>query len=608
MDSAASPILTRARLLWLFALICLLWIFSGLVGREPWKPDEAYSFGIVWHYIQGGNWIIPSIAEAPFMEKPPFFYLVASWVGQALHPLLDYPDAARLTNSIFYAITFLALALTARQLQRKGRERDGTVEFAPLLTVLLFMSCLGLIYRVHLMITDVALLCGFALSFYSLSLIKDRWILAAFLLGTGVGLGFMSKGILAPGTIGSICLSLFLHPQYRNRSVVQTYFLALLFCAPWLLIWPIALYGESAELFWVWFWDNNLARFIGATDMGPSAETGFYLKLWLWYGMPILPLSLIYWWHEFGEIRYRRAALVGTVLLTALLLTTAAKQFYGLPVVALLLFSAYRASRSRQEAADRFIVPVHFFAITFLVLSLSSTARELYALPLLLPLAVMASNYFSAPRPSFDRWYNLLAIVTGAVLLFLLWSAWLALLWPNLPVLGEYLQQNRPGFEVNTSTTFFWVGLLIALISSILWWLVVRTPYFLQKPVFSWTVGLTSAWCLLSTLLLPYLDYGSAYKGMLFSMREKLPDQYQCIMSLDLAEEYHALMYYYVGEKMMERTLPGQRKDCDLVFMRTKYQFVLSPGWNEIWHGSRPGDHKTFSLYQKTVPQADLNL
>ena len=164
----------------LFLLICLLWIFSGLVGHEPWKPDEAYSFGMVWHYIQAGNWVVPTIADAPFMEKPPLFYILASYSAQLFYPWLDYPDGARLTNAPFLALSFLFLGLSARKLyQREAHYGDAFY-----VSILLFMGCLGLVYRVHLMITDVALLTGFALSLYALTLLHSRYILAGVLLGT----------------------------------------------------------------------------------------------------------------------------------------------------------------------------------------------------------------------------------------------------------------------------------------------------------------------------------------------------------------------------------------------------------------------------------------
>ena len=42
-------------------LLCLAWILPGLIGHDPWKPDEAYSFGLVYHIIQSD--VVPSTGE-----------------------------------------------------------------------------------------------------------------------------------------------------------------------------------------------------------------------------------------------------------------------------------------------------------------------------------------------------------------------------------------------------------------------------------------------------------------------------------------------------------------------------------------------------------------
>ena len=32
----------------LFGLLCLAWLLPGLIAHDPWKPDEAYTFGVVY--------------------------------------------------------------------------------------------------------------------------------------------------------------------------------------------------------------------------------------------------------------------------------------------------------------------------------------------------------------------------------------------------------------------------------------------------------------------------------------------------------------------------------------------------------------------------------
>lgn len=577
-----------------FITTCMLWVFSGLVGHAPWKPDEAYSFGMILHYIEGGNWIIPKIADIPFMEKPPFFYILASYFAQIFHPWLEYHDGARLTNGFFLILTLWLLGLTYKEFHLK----KWSDSYIPYITILLFISSLGLVYRVHLIITDVALLTGFSLSLYALSLFRKKIVFASFILGTGVGLGFMSKGILAPGIIGSICLSLLIHQSFRDKRYIKFLFLALFCSSPWLLIWPVELYNQSQKLFWLWFWDNNFARFLGATDLGPQADKAFYYKILLWYAFPILPLTLIYLWKSAGNLNCRNLCFVLTFLFSILTIISDYYKFYSLPFVFLLLIMTYLL----QDKGDRFIIPIHFFAITLLILSLSSTARELYALPMLLPLSLMAGEYFLNNWRLFDQFINNVGLLFFSVLILFLWLIWLALIWPDFPYLGVYLQHKQPGFIYEFS--YFSIG--IAFFSSLLWLFVIRLNYFTLKPVIVFSYGITAIWCLLSSVLLPYLDFGMSYKGMLQSMNQKIPTHYNCISSYRLVEAYPSLVHYYIGEKMHELTGPTSKKNCNLLLIDDDDSILLSPGWEKLWSGSRSGDTRLFSLYQKENSNAHL--
>src|SRR5919201_1888811 len=69
-------------------LAAVVWLIPGLIGRDPWKPDEAYSFGLVYHIVQSGDWVIPTLAGEPFMEKPPVFYVTAALFARLLSGVL----------------------------------------------------------------------------------------------------------------------------------------------------------------------------------------------------------------------------------------------------------------------------------------------------------------------------------------------------------------------------------------------------------------------------------------------------------------------------------------------------------------------------------------
>ena len=36
----------------LLALLCATWIITGIIGHDPWKPDEAYSFGLIYYILR----------------------------------------------------------------------------------------------------------------------------------------------------------------------------------------------------------------------------------------------------------------------------------------------------------------------------------------------------------------------------------------------------------------------------------------------------------------------------------------------------------------------------------------------------------------------------
>src|SRR5712692_11869877 len=164
--SAANLQLDK-RLFFLFLVLsCLGFV---LVGHDPWNPDEAYTWGLVYHMLETGDFVIPRLAGEPFMEKPPLYFITAAISAGLFSPWLALHDAGRLASGFYIGLSLLFVWLTARELWGKSYGR---------LAVFILIGCFGVLVVSHEMITDTALLAGHAIALYGLSLSPRRAVLA----------------------------------------------------------------------------------------------------------------------------------------------------------------------------------------------------------------------------------------------------------------------------------------------------------------------------------------------------------------------------------------------------------------------------------------------
>lgn len=519
-------------------LLAGLFLALGIVGHDPWKPDEGYVFGVILDGLRSGQWTVPSLAGEPFLEKPPLYYFVGSVCARLTAPLFAPHDGARLASLLFNGITLVFVALSARRVWGRGSAVSGA---------LLLAGSLGFVLVARSMLPDLAMLSGMAMAFHGLLRATDDDRSPGILLGTGFGIAFLSKGLIGPGMLIVAMAFLALWSPVADRPRLwRTCVIAGIAALPWCLVWPMLLLHADPAAFHVWIWDNNIGRFTGASvnSLGAAAPPGFWWYTLPWYALPALPLALL----------------------------------------------ALRAGfRPRDPWAIAVCVATLGGVMT--VLLLSASARENYALPVLVPMAVLAAGGLRALGTAADR--RLAGIVFGA---FAAIAVWLTLLWlfraesrlhvPGLALLARHVpvETELPGLHwprfLGLVGSVAALGVLAATSArSVRHWF----------PV-AWIAGATLVLGAAFTLWLPWLEASKSYRAPIAAMQARLPSEFDCIASEALGESERAMLDYVAGIRTLRREVhPDAPCSLLLVQMRSVSDAAqpVPAGWVELWRGRR---------------------
>lgn len=533
--------ITTAKVVLMLAL-CAVWMFTGLVGHDPWEPYEAYGFGLIYSMLHLGDWLVPSLAGMPAMDKPPLFYWTAALFAEMLSPWLPLHDGARFASAFYTGLTLLFTGLAGRELFGKGRGWAA---------VIILIGCLGMLVRSHQLITDLALVSGCAMMLYGYTLILRHSSKAPLWIGTGVGIGFMAKGFIAPILFVFISLGLLLFQVWRNQHYRRTLMWALLFALPWLTIWPLLLYLRSPQLFIEWAWTLNIGRWFEYAGSGDYRDAFYYVRILPWFAWPALPLATWAVWEA------RRKVLV--------------EPEFQLPLVA--------------------------FVVMLLTLSIVPNIKEVFALPILVPLTLLATASLATLRRGAANALDWFGIMTFGFIAILLWWGWAGLLLDNHSKITFWLKEYHPGYQPSVQEASFW----IASVSTVLWiafiWRVGRS---IRRAVVNWAAGVTLLWILAMTLWLPWLDTGKSYRSAVMDLKEHLPAQYHCIAGANL-DDVHRAMLQYFGDITPRYNITD---DCDLWLAQgTAVVPASTKGrWEVIWDGGRNTDpSRHLWLYRKVA-------
>ena len=532
--------ITQTKALFL-ALLCAIWVVTGLTGHDPWKPEDAHSFGLVYHILQSGDWLIPALAGEHYLDKPPLFYLTAALSAKLFSPLLALHDGARLASGFYTALTLLFTGLAGRELFGNGRGWAAAI---------ILIGCLGMLVTAHQLVTDLALLSGCAMMQYGYALSYRRPAAAGILLGTGVGIGFMAKGFIAPVLFLLISTVLLLFRNWRTRPYYTSLGIAALCALPWLTVWPFLLYQRSPQLFTEWAWALNIGRWLDYARGGDYDEIFYYIKILPWFAWPALPLAVWTVWQ----------------------------------------------ARKKMLHESEFQLPLASFVVMLITLSLVPNIKDIFALPMLLPLTLLATASLSTLRRGAANALDWFGIMTFGLLAILMWWGWAGLLLDNHAKITQWLKEYQPGFEPTVHTPTFW----IAVVATVLWLVLVwRVGRSIRRSVTNWAAGVTLIWILAMTLWLPWLDSGKSYRSMVVSLKHALPAQYDCIASRHVDDTQRAMLQYF-GNITTHRHAHGA---CGLLLVQGNRLAMSAEDemeWKKIWEGGRSSDkNERFRLYRQ---------
>ncbi|KAG8152076.1 ArnT family glycosyltransferase [Burkholderia catarinensis] len=568
---------------WLFvaALVCA-YTLPGVLGHDPWKQDETYTFGIIQHMLETGDFVVPTNAGLPFMEKPPLYAWVATGLAWLLQRVMPLHDAARLASALFAALAFGFIARAARVASRA----DTWFDLRVIGPVVLSAGTLVVIKHMHDMMTDVALFAGTAMGFCGLLELvmqhvtraqqmrhglpvrsSGRW--AAPIFGAGVGIALMTKGLFVPLVFAATLVgTLVLYPACRTRSFARSLGVAALVFAPFALIWPTALFLRSETLFMTWFWNNNVGRFFGFSvpELGAENDKPFFiLRAFLLVGFPVAPLAIV----------------------------------------------ALARGAWRDWRTPRIALPVLFAGVGLVVLQVSATSRQLYILPFFAPLALVAAQAIERlPRQLHLAWDYLSRILFGTAAA-LAWAIWAVMANPatsraDLALLGRWLPLDwtmpiRPALVIGAlALTAGWLALLPKLRTTGLW-----------RGALSWGAGALVAWGLIYTLLLPWLDIAKSYRSVFDDLNAHLALEWNdgdCMASLHgLGESEAPMLYYFSG---IQHTPINDAKTTRCTWMIVQGVRAVDPApgseWKLFWTGARPGDNEELLRVYVRTPEQHL--
>jgi len=351
------------------AILAFLLLFVGTFDHSLWTPDEPRVAEISREMSASGDYLIPMLSNSPFLEQPPLYYAAAAVFWKVLGT--GNEGFGRLSSVMFAAGTLLVMFFGMRRLY------DG---YTAAVSTLMLSTTQQFFYVAHKMVVDNAL-CFFIMAALFSAILAYRGLFKQGFVFFWISLcgAFLTKGIVGiaiPG-VAAVCFILW----QRDLSVIRKGWVipGILLVLAAIAAWGYVLYVRGGRDFLnTFFLYNNLGRYM--SDAGNY--TGGH-KNPFWYYLPALLTDGLPW--------------------------------------NILFVAALAANGKVKDERLRFFYSWFFGGI--LLLTLSSTKRGLYLLPLYPAMAAVTGSWLSAKTAEGSRKWEavimkaLLALMAAALLI-----------------------------------------------------------------------------------------------------------------------------------------------------------------------------------------------
>lgn len=542
----------------LLFLLAAAYILTGLLGRDPWKTDDAVGLATMLSALEFGGkaWLLPQIGNASLAQDGP----LPLWIGAAciklLGPFLGEVIASRMTNLIWFSLTIGSVWYGTYLLGRRPEAQplalpfggEPTVkDYGRLLadaSVLLILATVGILLRMHETSIVPALLACEALAFYALARMLDKPKLGATMLGIALAGAFLTKAW--PGLLPAlIAIPLAFQPRSalwrRKHWLIWAFLLAITFILAWWL--P----AKRLDGSWLNEWMHWNTDFFAKPEWDVLLRPIRDLPWFLWPTWPLAGLALWQW--------------------------------------------------RRWLAAPHIWIPASLLLGALLITPFVSEPGEPDYMLFVLPCAVLGAFSLPTMRRGVVNTLDWFGLMCFSVTVVCVWLGWIALHFGIPKGISMNIARQTIGYVPHIN----WWSVIVALFVTAGWiwvvvWRVRYHPSVLWRGAILCAVGITTTWILLVLLWMPTVDYVRSYRPMSSEIKAELDklgrtgQSAQCVRAQGLSVGPQASLYVF------DRITFTYESSCPIVLQQTSVKQLEdgSAGYAEgaqvIWQGSRGAD------------------